>query len=187
MDKKIYIKDIIEDKDKLIKLSKEASIDSPHNFHDFEKRISDYINYHVVELDNEVIAMAGMFQSKFWPSDYVRVLDRCYYFKKARSSTLSFYNEKELKATASNYLLPIHLEIAISKHLIPFFSIAGIKRRPAMKRMIDIRNKKNSLKLKVLDKMYFTCNHKVSDNTNEMCWQNIALPEEYDSFDLPTR
>ena len=39
MDKKIYIKDIIEDKDKLIKLSKEASIDSPHNFHDFEKRI----------------------------------------------------------------------------------------------------------------------------------------------------
>ena len=80
MDKKIYIKDIIEDKDKLIKLSKDASIDSPHNFHDFKKRIPDYINYHVVELDNEVIAMAGMFQSKFWPSDYVRVFDRCYYF-----------------------------------------------------------------------------------------------------------
>ena len=35
--------------------------------------------------------------------------------------------------------------------------------------------------------MYFTCNHKVSDNTNEMCLQNIALPEEYDSFDLPTK
>lgn len=183
----IYIKDIIEDKDTLLKLSKQASIDSYNNFHDFEKRIPDYLNYHVVEKDGEPIAMAGMFKSKFWPSDYVRVLDRCYYFKKARSSTLSFYNEKELKASASNYLLPYHLKIAISKHLKPFFSIAGIKRRPAMIRMIDIWNQKNDIKFEVLPDMYFTCNHKLEDNTNEACWQNIAVLKDMSSFDLPKR
>lgn len=189
MDKKIYIRDILNDEDLLDNLTKEASKDSFGNFHDFHKRKPDYLNYHIAEYNNTTIAMAGMFQSKQWPSKFVRVLDRCYYFKIARSSTLSFLNEKNLKATASTYFLPLHIKLSLEKDLIPFFSIAGIKRRPAMRRMIDRWNDNNDKKLILLPKMYFTCNHNVNENTNEMCWQNVAIlnVRGCNEFDLPSR
>ena len=189
MDKKIYIKDILNEEETLSRLTKEAAKDSWGNFHDFEKRKSNYLHYHTANFGADTIAMAGMFQSKFWPSKFVRVLDRCYYFKVARSSTLSFLNEKYLKATASNYFLPLQIEIAISKGLIPFYSIAGIKRRPAMKRMIERWNATHEQKFVLLPKMYFTCNHSVKENTNEKCWQNIAILkiDGYDKFNLPSR
>ena len=90
--------------------TKEAAKDSYGNFHDFEKRLPDYLHYHLAKFNDTNIAMAGMFQSKQWPSKFVRVLDRCYYFKIARSSTLSFLNEKDFKATASTYFLPLHIK-----------------------------------------------------------------------------
>ena len=191
MDKKIYIKDILREEETLSNLTQEAAKDSWNNFHDFHKRKPDYLHYHVAEYgySNIPIAMAGMFKSKFWPSNFVRILDRCYYFKVARSSTLSFLNEKQLKATASNYFLPLQIEIALENNLVPFFSIAGIKRRAAMKRMIDKWNSKNYKKLILLPNMYFTCNHSVDDNTNEMCWQNIAIlnVSGCNDFNLPSR
>ena len=98
MDKKIYIKDIVEDKSQMMSLANMAKQDS-NNFLNFEKRINNYLSYHTATYNNSVVAMAGIFQSKLWPSNFARVLDRCYYFKIARSSTLSFANEKELKAT----------------------------------------------------------------------------------------
>ena len=114
---------------------------------------------------------------------------RCYYFKVARSSTLSFLNEKYLKATASNYFLPLQIEIAISKGLIPFYSIAKLSRRPAMQRMVNIWNSKNALKFEILPGLYYTCNDKVEDNDKEMCWQNIAILKinDYKDFNLPRR
>ena len=189
MDKKIYIKDILNEEETLSRLTKEAAKDSWGNFHDFEKRKSNYLHYHTANFGADTIAMAGMFQSKFWPSKFVRVLDRCYYFKVARSSTLSFLNEKYLKATASNYFLPLQNEIAISKGLIPFYSIAKLSRRPAMQRMVNIWNSKNALKFEILPGLYYTCNDKVEDNDKEMCWQNIAILKinDYKDFNLPRR
>ncbi len=188
MDKKIYIRDILKD-DILANLTKEAAKDSYDNFHDFEKRRPDYLHYHLAEFVDTTIAMAGMFQSKQWPSNYVRVLDRCYYFKIARSSSLSFLNEKVFKETASKHFLPLHIKLSLEKNLIPFYSIAGIKRRPAMKRMIERWNATHEQKFVLLPKMYFTCNHSVKENTNEKCWQNIAILkiDGYDKFNLPSR
>ena len=88
--------------------------------------------------------MAGMFQSKFWNSKLVRVLDRCYYFKIARSSSLSWnLNEKELNATASTYFLPKQTKIALEKNLIPFWSIYGKNRRSAMMKIVERFNNFN--------------------------------------------
>ena len=105
---KADIKNILNDLDTLSKLTYEASKDSYHNFHDFGKRIPDYLNYHVVEQDKKVIAMAGMFQSKYWPSNFVRVLDRCYYFKDNRSNTLNSY---QTGGIATTHLLPLHIDL----------------------------------------------------------------------------
>ncbi len=182
----IVIEDIINSKDKMLELGNLAKEDS-NNFVNFKNRIDNYLTYHVAKYNDKVIAMAGMFQTKFWNPKFVRVLDRCYYFKIARSSALSFLNDKELKATASTHFLPKQIEIALSKNLIPFFSIQGIKRRPAMYRMVERWNKNNKNQFIILPKLYFTCNSKPNDNT--MCWQNIAVLkiEGYEDFNLPSK
>ena len=90
----IIINDIVNSKDKMLELAEMASQDSD-NFINFEYRISGYLNYYTAIYNGEVVAMAGMFQSKYWNPKLVRVLDRCYYFPEARSSALSFINEKK--------------------------------------------------------------------------------------------
>ena len=145
MDKKIYIKDIIEDKGQMISLADLAKQDS-NNFVNFKNRINNYLSYHTATYDGSVVAMAGIFQSNLWSPKFVRVLDRTYYFKKARSSTLSFLNEKKLKAIASTYFLPRQTELALDKGLIPFYSIWGKNRRPALQKMVERFNDKNEFK-----------------------------------------
>jgi len=185
----MLIEDILNSRNELLELTELAKKDSFSNFNKFEKRIPDYLNYHVARYDGEVVAMAGMFKSKLWDPRFVRISDRLYYFKKARSSSLSHLNEKSLKATSSTYFMPLHVEIALKKNLIPFYSIAGVKRRPDIKKMIKRWNAIHKHKFTLLPKMYFTCNHSVNENTNEMCWQNIAILkiDGYDTFNLPSR
>ena len=179
----IIINDIVNSKDKMLELAEMASQDSD-NFINFEDRISGYLNYYTAIYNGEVVAMAGMFQSKYWNPKLVRVLDRCYYFPEARSSALSFINEKELKTTASTYFLPRQTKLALEKGLTPFWSIYGKKRRVALERMVKRFNSKNEFKYIVLPGLYWTCNKPV-DNKG-MCWQNIAVLEQYkDVFDLP--
>ena len=111
----MLIEDILNSRNELLELTELAKKDSFSNFNKFEKRIPDYLNYHVARYDGEVVAMAGMFKSKLWDPRFVRISDRLYYFKKARSSSLSFLNEKSLKATSSTYFMPLHVEIALKK------------------------------------------------------------------------
>lgn len=187
----ILVEDILNSKDELIKLANLAKEDSFSNFNKFEKRIPDYLNYHVARYEGRVIAMAGMFQSKQWHPKFVRIADRTYYFKEARSGSLSYLNPGELRAIASTHFLPLHVNIALDKDLIPFFSITGIKRRAAMIKVIERwnSNKDNKHKFKLLPNMYYTCNHNISTNTNEACWQNVAILdiEDCHTFDLPSR
>lgn len=182
----IKLIDVLGNKEIVSKLQSLAIKDSYHNFHDFDKRLPDYLKYHVVEENNKVIAMAGMFQSKYWPSNFVRVLDRCYYFKDNRSNSLNSY---QTGGIATTHLLPLHIEIALEKKLIPFFSISGVNRRVAMNKMIKRWNLNHKHKLVVLPNMYFTCNHDIKTNTNDKCWQNVAILDVDDKkdFNLPSR
>ena len=113
----IKLINVLGSKQIISELQSKAIKDSYHNFHDFDKRLPDYLNYHVVEKNGKVIAMAGMFQSKYWPSNFVRVLDRCYYFKDNRSNSLNSY---QTGGIATSHLLPLHIEIALEKNLIPY-------------------------------------------------------------------
>ena len=49
--------------------------------------------------------------------------------------------------------------------------------------------KKKYKKLILLPDMYFTCNHSLDNNTNDKCWQNVAILdiEGYKDFNLPSR
>ncbi len=182
----IIINDIVNSKDKMLELAEMASEDCPENFElkEFSGRLNGYLNYYTAIHKGKIVAMAGMFQSKYWNPKLVRVLDRCYYFPEARSSGLNFINEKELKTTASTYFLPKQTKLALKKGLIPFWSIYGKKRRGALERQVKRFNSKNEFKYIVLPGQYWTCNRPM-DNKG-MCWQNIAVLEQYkDVFDLP--
>ena len=180
----MIIDDIINSKDKMLALAEEASKDSD-NFKNFEKRISGYSNYYTAIYEDKIIAMAGMFQSKYWNPKLVRVLDRCYYFKEARSGTLSWINEKNPNI-ASTYFLPKQTRLALDKGLIPFYSIWGKKRRPALEKIVKRFNEKNEFKYVVLPGQYWTYNKPMDPLFCGKCWQNIAILEQYkDVFDLP--
>ena len=89
----MQILNIIDDKEKMLSLAEIAKIDSS-NFtkKNFEDRLSDYLAFHTATYKDEVVAMAGMYQSPQWHPKLVRICDRTYYFKKARSGALSFLN-----------------------------------------------------------------------------------------------
>ena len=180
----MQILNIIDDKDKMLSLAEIAKIDSS-NFENFEDRLSGYIAFHTATYKDEVVAMAGMYQNPQWHPKLVRICDRTYYFKKARSGALSFLNNKELKATASDYFIPLQTKIALEKGLIPFYSIYGEKRRRALERQVKRFNEKNTYQYKILSGMYFTCRGPI--NEKEQCRQNISILDTPDNivFDLP--
>ncbi len=182
----MQILNIIDDKEKMLSLAEIAKIDSS-NFtkKNFEDRLSDYLAFHTATYKDEVVAMAGMYQSPQWHPKLVRICDRTYYFKKARSGALSFLNNKELKATASDYFIPLQTKIALEKGLIPFYSIYGEKRRRALERQVKRFNEKNTYQYKILPGMYFTCPGPI--NEKEQCRQNISILDTPDNivFDLP--
>ena len=182
----MQILNIIDDKEKMLSLAEIAKIDSS-NFTKkyFEDRLSDYLAFHTATYKDEVVAMAGMYQSPQWHPKLVRICDRTYYFKKARSGALSFLNNKELKATASDYFIPLHTKIALEKGLIPFYSIYGEKRRRGLERQVKRFNEKNTYQYKILSGMYFTCPGPI--NEKEQCRQNISILDTPDNivFDLP--
>jgi len=189
----IWINDIINDKEKMLWLAEKAKIDSTnYTKKNFEDRLDGYIAFHTATFESEIVAMAGMYQSPQWHPKLIRICDRTYYFKKARSSALSFLNEKELKAIASDYFIPLQTNIALDMGLIPFYSIWGEKRRPALEKQVERYNKKMSArsykmrKFKILPGMYWTCPGPVTEK--EQCRQNISIldtPESDNVFDLP--
>ena len=174
----IQILNIINDKDEILRLANLASKDNhknSSNYTNFEKRLDNYIAFHAVYLKDEPIAFAGMYQSFKWPSNLVRICDRTFYFKKARTSGLNFINEKELKHTASSYFIPEQTKISIEKNLVPFYSIEKITRRRALIKQVKMINEMYNMNYYVLPGMYWTCNSPVSDN--EKCWQSVATLE----------
>ena len=176
----IQISNIINDEDEILRLADLASKDdhkNSSNYLNFEKRLSNYIAFHAVYFNDEPVAFAGMYQSAKWPSNLVRICDRTFYFKKARTSGLNFINEKELKHTASTYFIPEQTKISIEQNLIPFYSIEKITRRKALIKQVKMVNEMYNMNYYVLPGMYWTCNSDVGDNIK--CWQSVATLEQY--------
>lgn len=185
----IQISNIINDEDEILRLADLASKDdhkNSSNYLNFEKRLSNYIAFHAVYFNDEPVAFAGMYQSAKWPSNLVRICDRTFYFKKARTSGLNFINEKELKHTASTYFIPEQTKISIEQNLIPFYSIEKITRRKALIKQVKMVNEMYNMNYYVLPGMYWTCNSPVGDN--EKCWQSVAtLESSITDIKLPSK
>ena len=185
----MLIENIINDKERILKLTHEASKDThknASNYKNFEKRLDNTIAFHVAYFVDVPVAFAAMYQSPKWPSNIVRICDRTFYFKEARTSAMSFWNNKEIKATASKYFIPEQTKLALKNNLTPFYSIEKISRRKALIRQVELVNQYYDFKYYVLPGMYWTCNSPVGDN--EKCWQSVAtLESSITDIKLPSK
>ena len=153
------------------------------NYVDFEKRLFDYDAFHIVlDDDDNIYAMAGLYNGGIYPSNTVRALDRTYYFNwNKENSIIQKHNRYN-----TTYFWPAQYKVAKQKgYSSIFFSVQELRKRNAG----AIVASRTVPEAKLLPDMYNTCRKYGKDNTvnqDLLCWQNIYLYEiKPDSFDLP--
>ncbi len=154
-----------------------------NNYVNFEKRLYDYDAFYImVDNENDIIAMSGLYNGGIYPSNTVRALDRTYYFNWNKGN--SIYQKHNRYNTT--YFWPAQYKVAVQKgYSNIFFSVQDLRKRNAG----AIIAKRTVPEAKLLPGMYNTCRKYGKDNTiNEdmLCWQNIYLHQiKEDTFELP--
>lgn len=180
----IEIKSIINDEILLTYLFKRASEDKHKNsvnYKNLEKRLNRYIDFHCVLYNNRPLCFGGMYKDPEWPDNIVRVLDRVYFFDIVRSKSL-YKRPNDLNTAPSKIMLPLQTEIALSKSLIPFYSIQNYKRKKSMELSVGFYNENNLPKYTILPGVYCTTNSPHIFDSNK--WQTVATLEQYKN-DIP--
>ena len=154
-----------------------------NNYVNFEKRLYDYDAFYImVDNENDIIAMSGLYNGGIYPSNTVRALDRTYYFNWNKGN--SIYQKHNRYNTT--YFCPAQYKVAVQKgYSNIFFSVQDLRKRNSG----AIIAKRTVPEAKLLPGMYNTCRKYGKDNTiNEdmLCWQNIYLHQiKEDTFELP--
>ena len=180
MDLKIV--DIVNDREQMLATARLAAIHHPENFSKFEGRMYGYTNFFTVYLNDELVAISGIWQAKTWPSNYYRVGDRSFYFPSIRQYDLSNPAHKPYKTLNSQHLIPMQTKIVMEKDGFPFYSM--LNHPNALRRSVSLHNEVSEYKYKVLDGLYWTCHH-TPNPKEKSCWQNIAVLENYSHCELP--
>ena len=174
--------DILHDKDLLRDVTKQAAQLHPENFQYFENRIPGYTHFFIVKLNGELVAMSGIWRCNKWPENYYRVADRSFYFPNIREVNISSTYKKQGSAICSHMLIPLQTKIVLDLNGLPFYSM--LNHPNALKKSVERLNKVSEHKYKVLDGLYWTCPEQV-DYNHKGCWQNVAVLENIDQWDLP--
>jgi hypothetical protein len=179
--------EITNDKDLISKLSSAVVNDNNSSHRNTRNYINlqnrDFLKFHVLKQNNEIVSFAGMYRHPTWPKNIIRVVDRMYTFFEFRVKNGNGFssNKPNLKENThhgglcSGQLLPYQTKIARELNLIPFVSIQFLTRRNAVKKWLKSRIDP-SLGYELLDDLYYTCGG--SPSINIRCWQNILSPEK---------
>lgn len=176
--------DILHDKELLQLVTERAAEIHYQNFHDFETRINGYTHFFIVKLDGELVAMSGIWRCDKWPEKYFRVGDRSFYFPAIRQKNIGNPYQKENKTINSQLLIPMQTKIVLDQGGLPFYSM--LNRPNALRRSVMIQNQVSEYKYKVLDGLYWTCEREPNIN-DKVCWQSIAVLEEFNEWSLPKK
>lgn len=178
LEKQQYIDPLL----KSIDMIKDQSHHNKNNYIDFEKRLPEYDAFHIVVDDNEkILAMSGLYNNGIYPDNTVRALDRTYYFYWYEGD--SSFNPRIRYNTS--YFWPEQAKVAKQLgYSSVFFSVQNIKKRKAANDIASRTNPRGNL----LPLLYNTCRHTANGvNNDKLCWQNIVLHEfNKDIFDLPS-
>jgi len=186
--------------DKLVKLEQEISKDTHRNagnYRNIDKKVDEFISFEVLIHDDteELVAISGLYNNGWYPSDHARVSTRTYYVPKFRNSPLtSFRGNGAQNAWAEEYFIPYEVvkcrETGIT---VPFISIEYLSRRKAITALCDRLNHLHGHRWQINDAMYNTCRQHNDDgkyigiNPAATCWQNCCyyLLDNNATFSLP--
>jgi len=147
------------------------------NYDNFSSRLLEYDCFTILVDNDNIVAMAGLYNNGIFPSDTIRGLDRTYYF--------DWENKKLSLRYASQLLWPKHCEIASNRgYNSIFFSIQNLKKRRAFHDFVG----RLDPSVKVLNGLYNTCPPLKHEEINQhpLCWQNVAIHKFKESiFTLP--
>ena len=147
------------------------------NYDNFSSRLLKYDHFTILVDNDNIVAMAGLYNNGIFPSNTIRGLDRTYYF--------DWENKKLSLRYASQLFWPKHCELANARgYESIFFSIQNLKKRRAFHDFVGRLNPS----VEVLNGLYNTCpplkDKKIKEHP--LCWQNIAVHKFREStFNLP--
>ena len=180
----MIIENIIKDPDRILELTDIASKDSHRNaknYKDFKRRLKNYIAFHVILDEGEVVGFGGVYQNDEWPKDLVRINDRMWHHPTHRFKGLDQVGGKEI-GLSSEILIPHQTEFCQVRRWQPFISVEGLSRRKALEKIL-INHIDPKYGYKLLPDMYFTCTNKNGQLLDKQCWQSVIAM--IDDIDLP--
>ena len=175
----MIIENIIKEPDRILHLTDLASKDNHRNaknYVNFKRRLKNYLAFHIIFDEREVVCFGGIYHSDEWPKDLVRINDRMFQFPSHRFKGLG---KKEGKSRdgikiglSSETLVPFQTEFCQIRRWKPFISVEGVSRRKALKRIVDdFIDPQYGYKL--LPDMYYTCTNKEKEVLEKQCWQSV--------------
>ena len=163
-----YIDNLMES----ISTIKDQKHRNKNNYENFKDRLEEYDAFHiVVDDEDKILAMSGLYNGGIYPANTVRALDRTYYFSWNKEN--SVYQKHNRYNTT--YFWPEQYKIAEEKgYSNIFFSVQELRKRNAG----AIVASRTVPEAKLLPHMYNTCRKYGEDNklnTDMLCWQNVYL------------
>ena len=175
------IENVIKEPDYIKELAKIASQDkhrNAKNYENFHRRIKHYIAFHVIYDGDDVIGFGGIFTNPEWPSSLVRIVDRMWHHPSHRFKGLDQVGAKHI-GFSSELLVPYQTEFCEIRRWTPFFTVEGVRRRPAVKKIVD-NHIPPKYGYKLLPDMYYTCTGKDGVFYEGQCWQSVIAQGEVD-------
>ncbi len=173
--KKTIVKNIVSDKEEILKIFSLAYRDNvnhvnQNNYKITPDRLDGYVRFDVMYHEGDLVSFSGLWTHDKW-NGCARAADRYYIFKKYRCKTLA---SKPTMFAASQSFIPKQFKTAIEWGFNPFVSIQNIKRKKDIsilkRRLKDMHN----YDCVVLDDLRYTC---VDQSKSKNCWQNIITLE----------
>ena len=167
---KTTVKNIIHDKEEILKIFSSAYEDNANhvnqdNYKITNSRLDGYIRFDVMYYKDDVVCFSGLWTHDKW-KDCARAADRYYVFKKYRAKGL--LPNYKLPA-ASKFFIPMQFATSLNWGLSPFVSIQNARKRADVIYLKKKLKEYADLDCVVLDGLRYTCIEEGSSH----CWQNI--------------
>ncbi|SVD68598.1 uncharacterized protein METZ01_LOCUS421452, partial [marine metagenome] len=128
------------------------------NYVNFKRRLKNYLAFHIILDEEEVVGFGGIYQNSEWPKRLVRINDRMFQFPSHRFKGLGKKEGKSI-GLSSETLIPFQTEFCHIRRWKPFISVEGVSRRKGLKRIVDDFID-SQYGYKLLPDMYYTCTNK---------------------------
>lgn len=147
-----------------------------NNYKNLIEQIDNYYCFNVLVDGDHIVAFSGLYNNGRFPKNTARTLNRLYYSRRYRTSSLFPRGIQNVNAHSSLYMLPYQISVARKNNLDNIFvSVENYSRRNKFFKIMELSNNITGYKFENLPGMYNTCKIGREVDNHISCWQNISL------------